>query len=75
MDAIGHLRPERGMLEFVVGTGGRNLYRLGTRKYGSVYFQTHSFGVLRLDLHPRSFAWAFRSINGKVLDHSSRSCI
>ncbi len=30
MDAVGHLRPSRGMLEFVVGTGGRNLYPLGT---------------------------------------------
>ena len=75
MDAVGHLRPERGMLEFVVGTGGRNLYRLGTRKYGSAYFQAHSFGVLQLDLRPRSFAWTFRSIGGKVLDRSSRSCI
>lgn len=75
MDAVGHLRPYRGMMQFVVGTGGRNLYHLGTRKYGSAYFQASSFGVLQLDLRARSFGWAFRGIGGQVLDQSSRTCL
>jgi len=75
MDAVGHLRPNRGMVEFVVGTGGRNLYHLGTRKYGSAYFQASTFGVLQLDLRARSFGWAFRGIDGKILDRSSRTCL
>ena len=75
MDAVGHLRPTRGMLEFVVGTGGRNLYHLGTRKYGSAYYQARQFGVLRMDLGPRSFSWAYRTVDGRVLDSGARSCL
>ena len=75
MDAVGHLRPYRGLLEFVVGTGGRNLYHSGTRKTGSAYFQASRFGVLRLNLGPRRYSWAFRAIDGRVLDSGSRTCL
>jgi Calcineurin-like phosphoesterase len=75
MDAVGHLRPYRGMLEFVVGTGGRNLYPLGKHKLGSAYYQDTRFGVLRLSLGPRRFSWAFRAIDGRVLDSGSRTCL
>jgi hypothetical protein len=75
MDAVGHLRPYRGLLEFVVGTGGRNLYHSGTRKTGSAYFQASRFGVLRLSLGPRRFSWAFRAIDGRVLDSGTRACL
>jgi acid phosphatase type 7 len=74
MDAIGHLRPYRGPQEIVVGTGGRNLYHLGTRKYGSAYFQASQFGVLQLNLRPRTYSFAFRTIGGTVLDSGSRTC-
>ncbi|WP_051276387.1 metallophosphoesterase [Marmoricola sp. URHB0036] len=75
MDAVGHLRPYRGMLEFVVGTGGVNLYHLGTRKLGSARYQDTRFGVLQLNLHPRTYSFAFRATNGQVLDSGSRTCL
>jgi Calcineurin-like phosphoesterase len=75
MDAVGHLRPYRGLLEIVAGTGGRNLYHLGTRKRGSAYFQATDFGVLQLNLRPRTWSWAFRSTDGRVLDSGSRTCL
>ena len=46
MDGRGHVKPRRGMVEIVAGTGGANLYGLGTRKRGSVYYQARTPGVL-----------------------------
>ncbi len=75
MDAVGHLKPRRGMTEIVAGTGGASLYHLGTRKRGSVYYQARQFGVLELLLRPRSFSWAFRTIDGQTPDSGSRRCL
>jgi hypothetical protein len=71
----GQLQPRRGMVEMVVGTGGRNLRGLGTRKRGSAYFQASAFGVLRLDLGQRGFSWGFHTIDGLVLDRGHRTCV
>jgi hypothetical protein len=75
MDAVGHLRPYRGLLEIVAGTGGRSLRGLGTRKRGSVYFEASSFGVLALNLGARRFSWVFRDTDGQALDSGSRTCL
>jgi hypothetical protein len=75
MDPSSHVQPSRGMVEFVSGTGGKNLYHLGTRKVGSAYFQARIAGVLALDLKPGSYSWAYRNINGVVMDSGSRSCL
>lgn len=74
MDASGHVKPRRGMVGFVVGTGGKNLYHLGERKRGSVYYQAQSAGVLFFGLRPRAFSWSFRSIDGTIMDSGSRRC-
>jgi hypothetical protein len=74
MDAKGHVKPRRGMVEFVSGTGGKNLYRLGTRKRGSVYYQARTPGVLLLALHPGYYSWSYRSTSGAALDSGSRRC-
>jgi hypothetical protein len=75
MDARGRLKPRRGMLEIVSGAGGRSFYPLGRRKRGSAYAQASVFGVLQLDLRPRSFSWAFRGIDGRTLDSGWRRCL
>ncbi len=74
MDATGHVKPRRGMTQFVAGTGGVSLYRLGTRKRGSAYYQASTAGVLFLALNPRGYGWSYRSITGAVLDSGSRRC-
>ena len=74
MDGAGRAT-SRGMQEFVVGTGGRNLYHLGTRKAGSAYFQARIHGVLALDLREGSYHWVFRAIDGRILDRGDRSCV
>ncbi|MCW2762234.1 MAG: hypothetical protein JWR85_2435 [Marmoricola sp.] len=74
MNARGQIKRRRGMVEFVVGTGGKNLYHLGTRQRGSVYYQAQTPGVLFLALYRRAYSWSFRSIAGTVLDSGSRRC-
>lgn len=74
LDAAGRAS-SRGMQSFVVGTGGNNLYHLGTRKAGSAYFQARTAGVLALDLRADSYHWVYRAINGSILDRGDRSCV
>jgi hypothetical protein len=74
MDGLGHFLGN-GMQSFVVGTGGKDLYQLGTRKPGSRYFQRSQHGVLALDLRPGSFGWKFHAIDGTVLDEGARPCV
>jgi hypothetical protein len=58
-----------GVREFVVGTGGNSLYPFGRAKPNSQLRLNNGFGVLRLTLHPASYGWEYRSVNGTVLDH------
>ncbi len=74
MDAKGHVKRRRGMVEFVVGTGGNSLYHLGTRKRGSAYYQARTPGVLFLGLKAHAYSWSYRSTSGAVLDSGSRRC-
>jgi acid phosphatase type 7 len=65
--------PEHGIREFVVGTGGRALYRWGTIERNSeVRLQT--YGVLRLRLASASYDWAFLRTDGTVADSGSERC-
>ena len=75
MDASGHVRPRRGMMEIVAGAGGKNLYHLGTRKAGSAYFQARKPGVLQLLLRNGAYTWSFKATDGTVMDSGSRSCL
>ncbi len=74
MDGRGHVKRRRGMVEFVVGTGGKNLYHLGTRKRGSAYYQATTPGVLVLGLGAKAYSWSYRSISGATLDSGTRRC-
>ncbi len=71
-----HGRPSvRGVRQFVVGTGGRNLYR--ARRHGPVQpeaLRDDRFGVLRLQLLPGRYRWAFTATDGAVLDSGAAAC-
>jgi hypothetical protein len=71
----GTRRPRRGIRSFVVGTGGKSLYRLGTRKAGSVFFQSTRFGVLALDLGASSYTWRYVTTDGVVRDQGTANCL
>ena len=71
LDVRGRPSPD-GMTSFVVGTGGKDLHDLGSRKRGSRYFRDDRHGVLALDLRRGSFGYSFHGIDGRVLDEGSR---
>ena len=67
MDDEGNFDAERGITQFVAGTGGRNLNDFGAVSTRPVTFltgQTDEFGILEMTLHPTSFDYRFRSTRG-----------
>lgn len=55
-------KDDNGIRSFVVGTGGRNLYRFLSKPEISEVRQNKEFGVLKLVLHENSYTWEFQSI-------------
>ncbi len=63
----------RGIRQFVVGTGGRDFFPLRTIHPASETRNNHTFGVLKLTLHPRSYTWQFVPVAGKTYTDSGVS--
>jgi hypothetical protein len=63
-----------GLVEFVVGTGGRSHYTGGSTNNRSVYRNTTDFGALFATLGPDSFDYQFVTENGQVKDAGSVGC-
>jgi len=65
----------RGIREFVVGTGGRALYHLGTLRANSEVFNSTTYGVLNLTLSAGAYSWQFIPVAGQTFtDSGSGSC-
>lgn len=58
----GQLDERRGIRQFTVGTGGRNLYPFGTPQPQSEVRFRDDFGVLFLRLAGQGYRWVFRTI-------------
>jgi 3',5'-cyclic AMP phosphodiesterase CpdA len=66
---------ERGIREFVVGTGGASLRQFETTKPNSEVRNADTFGVLKLSLYPTSYVWEFVPVAGETFrDSGSDSC-
>lgn len=63
-DADGRSDP-LGIRQFVVGTGGGVLYRLGGIQPNSELFHNQTWGVLKLTLRASNYAWDFLPIEGQ----------
>jgi len=73
--ASGTLDNSRGLVEFVVGTGGRSHYAVGTVKVNSLVRNTDTYGVLRLALSSNGWSFSFLHEAGKTFtDSGSGSC-
>ena len=74
-DPAGNADPAHGIREFVVGTGGaphRNFY---VPRANSEVFDTKTWGVLKLTLHPTSYDWEFIPVEGQTFhDSGSATC-
>ena len=67
--------PERGIREFVVGTGGKNHRPFGAPKPNSELRDATAFGVLKLTLRPGAYDWQFIPETGKSFtDSGSGKC-
>jgi hypothetical protein len=68
------MRPENGLTQFVVGTGGRLLYPVEESHWRLAASNDESFGALRLDLGERRADYAFISVDGRREDAGSLTC-
>ncbi len=74
-DADGELDPERGIRQFVAGTGGRSLYRWRQVHPNSEVKNNDTFGVLKLTLHADAYDWEFVPVEGgSFADKGSATC-
>ena len=51
----GEADPERGIREFVVGTGGKSHYKIESPLPNSEVHNDDTYGVLELTLHPEGY--------------------
>ena len=71
----GEADPVRGIRQFVVGTGGRNLYTFSTPIANTEAYSTTTWGVLKLTLYADSYAWEFVPVAGSTYtDMGSGAC-
>ena len=74
-DPKGRADPERGIREFVVGTGGRSLYPIRDPIANSEVDNDETYGVLKLTLHPEGYEWRFKPVEGETFtDSGSARC-
>jgi acid phosphatase type 7 len=66
---------ERGIREFVVGTGGASHTTFGSIKPNSVARNANTFGVLKLTLSAEGYSWKFVPVAGKTFtDSGTATC-
>ena len=73
--ATGVLDLNRGIRQFVVGTGGRSHYAQGTVRPNSEIYNGDTYGVIKLQLKPTSYDWEFVPEAGRTFaDTGSQAC-
>jgi calcineurin-like phosphoesterase family protein len=65
---------ERGIREFVVGTGGAKLRQFDDPEPNSELRAAVAHGVLKLVLHAESYEWSFLPTTGTFADSGSNRC-
>jgi hypothetical protein len=74
-DPTGTADPQRGMREFVVGTGGKSQRAFRDPLPTTEVRSASTFGVLRIDLHAESYDWKFIPVaGGEFTDSGSGTC-
>jgi hypothetical protein len=74
-DTEGNVDEERGIRQFVVGTGGRSLREFGKIKANSEVHSYDTYGVIKFTLHPDGYDWEFVPVEqGAFTDAGSDQC-
>jgi len=72
----GQADANRGIREFVVGTGGAGLYPFPDIQPNSQVRNNTTFGVLKLTLHASSYDWQFVPVAGQTFtDSGTANCV
>lgn len=75
-DNRGQIDTERGIREFVVGTGGATLRDFKFIQPNSEVHNSETWGVLKMTLRPTSYDWEFIPIPGQTFtDSGSSPCV
>jgi hypothetical protein len=75
MEPDGNANYERGIREFVAGTGGASHHPLGDIQPNSEVRNADTYGVLKLTLHQSSYEWEFVPVAGETFtDSGTQSC-
>ncbi len=74
MDGAANRDGERGVRQFVVGTGGKNEEMRRFPKPNSEVRGTDSFGVLKMTLRPGAYLWEFVRDGGSFKDSGANAC-
>jgi acid phosphatase type 7 len=69
-DPNGKADPQRGIREFVVGTGGRSLNEISDPIANTEVYNDQTYGVLKLTLHPKKYEWEFVPVEGETFSDS-----
>jgi hypothetical protein len=72
-DANGRSDPDRGIRQFVVGTGGAPLYEFASPRPNSE-FRASVWGVLKLTLRAEDYAWQFIPTSSGAADSGTGRC-
>jgi hypothetical protein len=66
---------ERGLVEMVIGTGGRDPRAIGDPEPNSLVRESPVFGVMRLELRPDGYAFEFLAVPGEdFTDSGTGTC-
>jgi 3',5'-cyclic AMP phosphodiesterase CpdA len=69
----GSPEPAKGIREFIVGTGGADLYGFFRQSANSeARFSEH--GAMQFTLEPAQYRWEYRNVTGTVLDFGLDTC-
>ena len=74
-DPEGRADPQRGIRQFVVGTGGKSHYEIMDPIANTEVYNDNTYGVLKLTLHPEGYDWRFVPAEGETFtDSGSARC-
>jgi hypothetical protein len=72
-DPEGNADYERGIRQFVVGTGGKNHYAIGSPIENLKVYNDNTYGVLKLTLKEGGYEWRFVPVEGESFTDSGRA--
>lgn len=67
-------KDSQGVREFIVGTGGKELYKQAGSEANSQKVVDYQYGVLKLQLFKSAYKWEFVAVNGDILDDGQQNC-